>query len=64
MQKMLSLTAVSLLLPLLTSVHRAAAEPCIAMDTSFNLLVFGVDGKDYNLGTQDSWTSGRARTGV
>ena len=34
------------------------ADPCIAMDTGFNLLVFGVDGKDYNAGTQDQWTSG------
>ena len=57
---MLSLTRVSLLLPALSAVVRpVAASPCIAMDTSFNLLVFGVDGKDYNAGTQDSWTSGK-----
>ena len=57
---MLSLTLVSLLLPALSAVVRpVAASPCIAMDTSFNLLVFGVDGKDYNAGTQDSWTSGK-----
>lgn len=56
---MIALTTVSLFLPLLSSVLPAAADPCVAMDASFNLLVFGVDGKDYNLGTQDSWTSGK-----
>lgn len=55
---MRGLTLVSLLLPLFTSLSRVAASPCIAMDTSFNLLVFGVDGKDYNASTQASWTSG------
>ena len=55
---MLSLTLVSLLLSPFLLLHRAAAVPCIAMDTSFNLLVFGVDGKDWNAGTQDSWTDG------
>ena len=53
------LTLVSLLLPAFTSLlFHVKAEPCIAMDTGFNLLVFGVDGKDYNAGTQDQWTSG------
>ena len=56
-----ALTLVSLLLPAFSSLFRVAADPCIAMDTSFNLLVFGVDGKDYNAGTQDSWTSGTFR---
>ncbi|EJD05357.1 uncharacterized protein FOMMEDRAFT_131910 [Fomitiporia mediterranea MF3/22] len=55
-----SLTLVSLLLPTLSSLLHVAAEPCIAMDTSFNLLVFGVNGKDFNAGTQDTWTSGSA----
>ncbi|KAH8110314.1 hypothetical protein DFH11DRAFT_1804682 [Phellopilus nigrolimitatus] len=27
------------------------------MDVNFNLLVFGANGKDYNAGTQDKWTS-------
>ncbi|KAI5119386.1 hypothetical protein M0805_001060 [Coniferiporia weirii] len=57
---MLALTVVSLLLPALSSILPASAEPCVAMDINFNLLVFGVDGKDYNAGTQDSWTSGTA----
>ncbi|KAL5514495.1 hypothetical protein ACEPAG_2584 [Sanghuangporus baumii] len=65
---MLSLTIVSLLLPLfllggdpgLRLLRHAKADPCIAMDTGFNLLVFGVDGRDWNAGTQDTWTSGNA----
>ncbi|KAL5477008.1 hypothetical protein ACEPAI_3195 [Sanghuangporus weigelae] len=59
---MLSPTVVSLLLPLflLGLLRHAKADPCIAMDTGFNLLVFGVDGKDWNAGAQDTWTSGSA----
>lgn len=32
---------------------------CVAFDSSWNLLAFGFNGKDYNAGTQDTWTSGR-----
>ena len=34
------------------------ASPCVAFDTNWNLLAFGLDGKDYNAGTQDTWASG------
>ncbi|THH09570.1 hypothetical protein EW145_g1911 [Phellinidium pouzarii] len=57
---MITLTVVSLLLSALSFILPAAAEPCIAMDASFNLLVFGVGGKDFNAGTQDSWTGSSA----
>lgn len=30
-------------------------SPCIAMDADFNLLVFGINGNDYNAGQQSSW---------
>ena len=49
-----ALTLVSLLhlaIPALTS-------PCVTFDANFNLLAFGLDGKDWNAGTQDAWASG------
>src|SRR5882757_7761769 len=33
------------------------ASPCVAFDTNWNLLAFGFDGKDWNAGTQDTWSS-------
>jgi len=41
------------------TVAAAAAGPagCVSFDTSWNLLAFGFNGKDYNVGTQDTWTS-------
>jgi len=32
----------------------------VTFDTSWNLLAFGFNGKDYNAGTQDAWTTGTA----
>lgn len=40
----------------LFSVSQAVASPCIAFDANWNLYAFGLDGKDYNAGTQDKWT--------
>ncbi|TDL24667.1 hypothetical protein BD410DRAFT_786206 [Rickenella mellea] len=40
------------------------ASPCVAMDIDFNLLVFGLDGKDYNAGPQNSWTSSTPATDI
>jgi hypothetical protein len=37
------------------------ASPCITFDTNWNLLAFGLDGKDWNAGTQDTWGSGASR---
>ncbi|TFK47561.1 hypothetical protein OE88DRAFT_1705708 [Heliocybe sulcata] len=45
---------------LLALSEAAHASPCLASDANFNLLVFGLDGKDWNAGTQDTWTSGSA----
>lgn len=54
---MLSLpTLVSLLL--LAVPNAVLATPCVSFDADFNLLAFGFDGKDWNAGQQDSWTSG------
>jgi len=38
----------------------AHASPCVVFDANFNLYAFGLDGKDFSLGTQDTWTSGSA----
>ena len=52
--------------PLLTTVFAVAvcgatttAGPsgCVSFDVNWNLLAFGFNGKDYNVGTQDTWTS-------
>ena len=53
--------------PLLTTViavvvrgaTTATAGPsgCVSFDVHWNLLAFGFNGKDYNVGTQDTWTS-------
>ena len=49
-------TLVSLLL---LAVPKAVyADPCVTFDVDFNLLAFGLNGKDWNAGQQDSWTSG------
>jgi len=38
----------------------AKASPCVVFDANFNLYAFGLGGKDFSLGTQDTWTSGSA----
>ncbi|KAG2067094.1 hypothetical protein BDR04DRAFT_1105620 [Suillus decipiens] len=44
-----------------TTVH---ASPCIAFDANWNLLAFGLNGKDWNAGTQDIWSSSTAATDI
>ncbi|KAH7882828.1 hypothetical protein F5I97DRAFT_1780904, partial [Phlebopus sp. FC_14] len=52
-------TVVSLFL--LSAATSVRATPCVAFDINWNLLAFGIDGKDWNAGTQDTWTgSGKA----
>lgn len=51
-------TIVALFLSSSTAVH---ASPCVAFDINWNLLAFGLDGKDWNAGTQDTWASGAPR---
>ena len=53
---MLTPTVASLFLFAVSLLPLAIASPCIAMDADFNLLVFGLGGKDFNAGTQDTWT--------
>jgi len=36
------------------------ASPCVAFDVQWNLLAFGLDDKDWNAGTQNTWASGTA----
>lgn len=54
-------TLVSLLLLSISSAALAGSS-CVAFDVSWNLLAFGLGGKDYNAGTKDSWASGQYRS--
>ncbi|KII91112.1 hypothetical protein PLICRDRAFT_105622 [Plicaturopsis crispa FD-325 SS-3] len=56
------LTLVSLLT--LSLAKFAAASPCVAFDVNMNLYGFGFNGKDYNAGTQDTWSSSTKATDV
>ncbi|EIM82085.1 uncharacterized protein STEHIDRAFT_141989 [Stereum hirsutum FP-91666 SS1] len=56
-----------MLAPLLTIATLFAAAPaavrasaCVAFDINWNLLAFGLDGKDWDASTQDQWGSGTA----
>jgi len=52
-------TIASLLL--LSASATVRASSCVAFDASWNLLAFGLDGKDWFAGTQDTWSgSGQA----
>ncbi|THV04370.1 hypothetical protein K435DRAFT_851017 [Dendrothele bispora CBS 962.96] len=51
------LTLVSLLFLSLSSTA-VASSSCVAFDSSWNLYAFGFNGKDYNAGTMDTWSSG------
>ncbi|KAI5990373.1 hypothetical protein EDC04DRAFT_2513423, partial [Pisolithus marmoratus] len=52
-------TLVSLLL--ISASTTVNARPCVAFDANWNLLAFGLDGKDWNAGLQATWTgSGQA----
>lgn len=52
------LTALSL--SAVAAAATAGPPACVAFDIHWNLLAFGFNGKDYNAGTQDTWTSGGA----
>lgn len=49
-------TLVSLLF---LAIPQVLSSPCVVFDANFNLYAFGLDGKDWNAGTQDSWGSGK-----
>ena len=53
-------TLVSLLL--LSASGTVHARSCIAFDTNWNLLAFGLDGKDWNAGQQSTWTGSERAT--
>ncbi|PPQ96094.1 hypothetical protein CVT26_004726 [Gymnopilus dilepis] len=42
----------------------AGPSACVTFDINWNLLAFGFNGKDYNAGTQDTWTSSGAPTDI
>lgn len=50
-------TIASLLL--LSASATVKATPCIAFDINWNLLAFGLDGKDWFAGTQDTWAGSK-----
>ena len=37
---------------------------CVTFDINWNMLAFGFNGKDYNAGTQDTWTSSTGRASI
>ena len=57
---MLRLSAFVSLLLLTLSQFSVHASPCLSFDVGFNLLAFGLNGKDWNAGTQDGWTTGQS----
>lgn len=50
-------TVASLLL--LSAAATVKASPCVAFDINWNLLGFGLDGKDWFAGTQDTWSGSK-----
>jgi hypothetical protein len=59
---MLASTLTTAALFFLGAVRTARASPCVAMDANFNLYAFGLNGKDWNAGTQDSWGSSQSHS--
>jgi hypothetical protein len=55
---MLSLLLPTIVTLLLLSSAAVRASPCLAFDVGWNLLAFGLDGKDWNAGTHNTWASG------
>jgi hypothetical protein len=56
------LTLVSLFF--LASTKVVLSSPCVAFDVNWNLLVFGLNGKDYNATGQENWGSSTAATEI
>jgi hypothetical protein len=36
-------------------------SPCVTFDVTWNLLAFGLDGKDWNAGPQNTWANGASQ---
>jgi hypothetical protein len=36
-------------------------SPCVAFDVTWDLLAFGLNGKDWNAGKQNSWANGTSQ---
>lgn len=52
-------TAISVALLSLTLSRGVDATACIAFDSNFELYAFGFGGKDFQIGTQDAWSSSK-----
>lgn len=50
------------LVSLLSLAAPAFTTPCAVFDAQMNLYAFGLNGKDWNAGTQDTWASGACPT--
>lgn len=61
MARLLTLVALFLLSVSQTVVGLSS---CLAADSNFNLYAFGLNGKDYNIGTQDKWTGSNKATDI
>ncbi|KAF8154910.1 hypothetical protein B0H34DRAFT_783901 [Crassisporium funariophilum] len=47
-----------------TAASTAGPTGCVTFDVTWNLLAFGFNGKDYNAGTQDTWTASGPLTDI
>ena len=56
--EMFTLSLPTIVTLFLSSFAAVRASPCVAFDTNWNLLAFGLDGKDWNAGTQGTWATG------
>lgn len=56
-RSLLAITLVALHTSSAAAAVTAGPSGCTAFDTAFNLFAFGFNGKDYNVGTQDGWSS-------
>jgi len=58
------LAALVSLLLLTLSQFSVLASPCLSFDVYFNLLAFGFNSKDWNVGTQDLWATSTNATDI
>jgi len=47
-----------------TAASTVGPSACVSFDINWNLLAFGFNGKDYNAGTQDTWTGSGTPTDI
>ena len=60
-RSLLTITLVALHTSSAAAAATAGPSGCVSFDINWNLLAFGFNGKDYNAGTQDTWSSSSGR---